>query len=187
MRRTKEKPSHGRCTFQSTHSLRSATAARKAFNISDAVSIHALLAECDAYTQVARTGVVVSIHALLAECDLKAITALAAATGFNPRTPCGVRLYRRATPCRKLLFQSTHSLRSATNRSCPHGGRQAVSIHALLAECDGATPETIETLKSFNPRTPCGVRHISHNPMRRGPVFQSTHSLRSATGGITPA
>ncbi len=33
--------------FQSTHSLRSATyAARKAFNV-DAVSIHALLAECD--------------------------------------------------------------------------------------------------------------------------------------------
>ena len=34
------------------------------------VSIHALLAECDAYTQIPRTGEVVSIHALLAECDL---------------------------------------------------------------------------------------------------------------------
>ena len=81
-----------------------------------------------------------------------------------------------------LLFQSTHSLRSATssfrrfrmtntsfNPRTPCGVRHyhrtapvrllAVSIHALLAECD-------------NPR-----RHI--NVLRA--MFQSTHSLRSAT------
>ena len=59
----------------------------------------------------------------------------------------------------EMLFQSTHSLRSAT-----------LSVRGSRGEVPG-----------FNPRTPCGVRpqvataFISYLP------FQSTHSLRSAT------
>ena len=34
------------------------------------------------------------------------------------------------------LFQSTHSLRSATQTLCISFGLNKVSIHALLAECD---------------------------------------------------
>ena len=33
-----------------------------------------------------------------------------------------------------------------------------VSIHALLAECDGQMSSSLDFPKSFNPRTPCGVR-----------------------------
>ena len=79
-----------------------------------------------------------------------------------------------------------------------------VSIHALLAECDIASTrahvtstqfQSTHSLRSatkgrrnshmgnlrFNPRTPCGVRLISHRIDRPSEWFQSTHSLRSAT------
>ena len=80
-------------------------------------------------------------------------------TGFNPRTPCGVRPF----PCWNLpsrnRFQSTHSLRSATGSLRIFLQAHLVSIHALLAECDRDHPG---------------------RPMADG-LFQSTHSLRSAT------
>ena len=61
---------HVSIQFQSTHSLRSATAAKWAFNLVPIVSIHALLAECDMRDLAAAVdGGNVSIHALLAECD----------------------------------------------------------------------------------------------------------------------
>ena len=166
---------------------------------------------------------------------------------FNPRTPCGVRpCPHRSTPSGALfqsthslrsatlhptgpswqrtfqsthslrsatiaitvctsnhLFQSTHSLRSATTLDPEQLAQLQVSIHALLAECDMAGSRPRHRRKSFNPRTPCGVRlfdygNITHdtsfNPRTPCGVrleeetlvimehrFQSTHSLRSAT------
>ncbi len=100
--------------FQSTHSLRSATNRQLACLLP--------------------TGV--SIHALLAECDLGMTRRRATMTCFNPRTPCGVRLVRRAIRSHKSRFQSTHSLRSATEEACLVELGLKVSIHALLAECD---------------------------------------------------
>ena len=35
---------------------------------------------------------------------------------------------------------------------------ERVSIHALLAECDVLHPPLLSDARSFNPRTPCGVR-----------------------------
>ena len=148
--------------FQSTHSLRSATAFHSVF--------------CSIFN--------VSIHALLAECDGPPCRFSVCRRSFNPRTPCGVR------PCSGAAFRRRYS----------------VSIHALLAECDGgllaqqtridrfqsthslrsATTQAASLArspKSFNPRTPCGVRQINaygHKSILR---FQSTHSLRSATIG----
>ena len=123
---------------------------------------------------------------------------------FNPRTPCGVRhdsemtlsyftLFQSTHSLRSATFgflwncncstwfQSTHSLRSATNHQRGQPPRNSVSIHALLAECDHKRVHRSLYHLSFNPRTPCGVRPVSNrfnsNPYR----FQSTHSLRSAT------
>ena len=101
------------------------------------------------------------------------------------------------------MFQSTHSLRSATMGYTARGAFGLVSIHALLAECDRfrnpvprpvcrfnpRTPCGVRLVRasdssggqSFNPRTPCGVRlHIQKVKLRPN-RFQSTHSLRSAT------
>ena len=100
--------------FQSTHSLRSATFSARYF-------FHSVL---------------VSIHALLAECDPDLAPAGQKRRGFNPRTPCGVRLE---------TVKSNNTV-------------LAVSIHALLAECDSNPPPPIIAGLCFNPRTPCGVR-----------------------------
>ena len=55
--------------FQSTHSLRSATTKIQSTTKQQKVSIHALLAECDAFISDPLCLALVSIHALLAECD----------------------------------------------------------------------------------------------------------------------
>ena len=168
--------------FQSTHSLRSAT------------GFAVLHGSCD-HSFNPRTPCGVRHGALILNtCQCC----------FNPRTPCGVRLWRTAgtesarcfnprTPCgvrrRQIgwrrwcaMFQSTHSLRSATYYcTSVSDGPCRVSIHALLAECDFSFFHAPGHRRSFNPRTPCGVR------LRKTPAsdswnrFQSTHSLRSAT------
>ena len=148
----------GMTPFQSTHSLRSATAKSSPRSPSGCVSI----------------------HALLAECDIPRRWREALPRRFNPRTPCGVRLTWTMTTSKTLWFQSTHSLRSATIPARPGAVERSVSIHALLAECDFTNGWLLYTSNvsihallaecdtnsdsftlytdSFNPRTPCGVR-----------------------------
>ena len=146
----------------------------------------------------------VSIHALLVECDRGRQSALFRVCGFNPRTPCGVRLIFQYGYKFSEWFQSTHSLWSATGHGLQWPEAVLVSIHALLVECDVIVPSFPEGRCSFNPRTPCGVRRsfsglkcagISgfnpRTPCGVRPIikliislrkrFQSTHSLWSAT------
>ena len=168
--------------FQSTHSLRSATCQSCQGPPARAVSIHALLAECDkvVHAGVGRVVMFQSTHSLRSATiqNKKLVDNLAS---FNPRTPCGVRLIPPSSTLRATLFQSTHSLRSATPDSPHCQGVYRVSIHALLAECD-IYRETAQIVPcGFNPRTPCGVRLIERGKPPDNEKFQSTHSLRSAT------
>ena len=78
-------------------------------------------------------------------------------------------------------FQSTHSLRSATLWYEVVCRSPWVSIHALLAECDDSGLSILDDCLSFNPRTPCGVRPVAPALEDLDMMFQSTHSLRSAT------
>ena len=123
----------------------------------------------------------VSIHALLAECDRILLDATARSISFNPRTPCGVRRNLQRLQKSTIWFQSTHSLRSATVGLVFSLPGEPVSIHALLAECDVLPDMPRRTTTRFNPRTPCGVRPINLNWTDTDMMFQSTHSLRSAT------
>ena len=79
------------------------------------------------------------------------------------------------------MFQSTHSLRSATYVRSNSIRVFRVSIHALLAECDLCGGQACAVSDGFNPRTPCGVRHSFGIFWHCSMWFQSTHSLRSAT------
>ena len=167
--------------FQSTHSLRSATDDGGLCVVVARVSIHALLAECDFITSALAVLVMVSIHALLAECDSMLGFDDAPFRGFNPRTPCGVRPNTSIPIITTLWFQSTHSLRSATITIHRRINLYRVSIHALLAECDLKLTCNERDSKSFNPRTPCGVRQFRERLQKNTYQFQSTHSLRSAT------
>ena len=126
-------------------------------------------------------GELVSIHALLAECDLQINLLTTNILCFNPRTPCGVRPIPENHGGEESQFQSTHSLRSATRTSEINIILKDVSIHALLAECDWTEDQTPGSWKSFNPRTPCGVRLVNKVLAAKRNEFQSTHSLRSAT------
>ena len=182
MRPQKSTPLSLSSKFQSTHSLRSATGSGILSLVLFAVSIHALLAECDRFRGHRGIG---------RPC-------------FNPRTPCGVRQTLEKLSHGQFTFQSTHSLRSATVRTClslpnicgfqsTHSLRSAtignrpgslvpqVSIHALLAECDIFRSPLLSDARSFNPRTPCGVRQGTCQTRPQPAGFQSTHSLRSAT------
>ena len=123
----------------------------------------------------------VSIHALLAECDFARQCNTSTAFGFNPRTPCGVRPMDNGDIKETDQFQSTHSLRSATKDLIQFIDANRVSIHALLAECDLIWVSQSMIWASFNPRTPCGVRRRYGLRNKTASVFQSTHSLRSAT------
>ena len=167
--------------FQSTHSLRSATVSLRLELVADNVSIHALLAECDIEIGLVRPYGEVSIHALLAECDIMPSAVTPTSCCFNPRTPCGVRPFPCGWSWLQTMFQSTHSLRSATFVHYPYSQDEVVSIHALLAECDDASSRLSSPVPCFNPRTPCGVRPCPECQHSLIVQFQSTHSLRSAT------
>ncbi len=145
------------------------------------VSIHALLAECDNRQPGGLPRSLVSIHALLAECDCHSGMVHITHRGFNPRTPCGVRRLDGRYVRSMSWFQSTHSLRSATPVPVISLTSGLVSIHALLAECDMTWKGIRLFAKSFNPRTPCGVRRFRCWWRGQAVRFQSTHSLRSAT------
>ena len=125
------------------------------------ISIHALLAESDAFDVLAISAVLISIHALLAESDSDkvplaesteiSIHALLAESDnadcncqnvrpdFYPRSPCGERLNGVGLIKHIGGFLSTLSLRRATGGERANQSRYCISIHALLAESDQRT------------------------------------------------
>ena len=124
----------------------------------------------------------ISIHAPLAGCDAPTPTSSCRHNYFNPRTPCGVRRTQATAPWRICAFQSTHPLRGATGATRSTGRSRefqsthplrgatrapkeiidgnTISIHAPLAGCDDCSVPSAYLDLNFNPRTPCGVRHI---------------------------
>ena len=102
--------------FQSTHPLRDATVmASHKFSI-DFISIHAPLTGCDLKGSANKLGgSLISIHAPLTGCDFLFLNSL----------------------IQFFLFQSTHPLRDATNKSVLYGcSQKKISIHAPLTGCD---------------------------------------------------
>ena len=170
--------------FQSTHPLRGATRYVQMGGYQQHISIHAPLAGCDPWTPNWQRRCRISIHAPLAGCDLCRLFEVQPQRHFNPRTPCGVRLFYRSNipSCQK--FQSTHPLRGATRGrgSSPHP--RIISIHAPLAGCDPRLAAPVRQRADFNPRTPCGVRPRSGWPCPATWAFQSTHPLRGATPSV---
>ena len=147
------------CWFQSTHSLRSATkSAFKIFLVFVRFNPRTPcgVRQCSRSTSN-REIKFQSTHSLRS-ATLPEFSHIEELKSFNPRTPCGVRLWRRRHCYALPEFQSTHSLRSATDTRPRPSRLYKVSIHALLAECDGANFHVAEAERCFNPRTPCGVR-----------------------------
>ena len=95
-----------------------------------------------------------------------------------------MRLLEEAKLFLNILFQSTHSLRSATTLQSLLFCRINVSIHALLAECDKevikADVYKMVSIHALLAECDCFVNRFLCHVLK----FQSTHSLRSATSSF---
>ena len=79
---------------------------------------------------------------------------------FNPRAPCGARPAIDHLMTLSMAFQSTRPVWGATYFAPHFVYRSGVSIHAPHAGRDPrAAPITIRAAR-FNPRAPCGARHL---------------------------
>ena len=125
----------------------------------DGISIHALLAESDAYGRINDISRLIflstlslrratspnggqysvysiSIHALLAESDADVVPVQHCREDFYPRSPCGERPINPQLRSVNSEFLSTLSLRRATGKKSSGAAVFTISIHALLAESD---------------------------------------------------
>ena len=103
---------------------------------------------------------------------------------FNPRTPGGVRRCHPRIAKKPFRFQSTHPGRGATKTS---SGNQTAKLFQSTHPGRGATGAAGSegnSIRSFNPRTPGGVRRLKtkkiryffgFNPRTPGGVRRSTH------------
>ena len=169
--------------FQSTHPVRGATA--------DYILVCPLIDQFQSTHPVRGATIdsglpelvpVISIHAPRAGCDVGVAFAPGENKYFNPRTPCGVRLFWTRTPQAMRLisihapragcdrtehgetvlrekFQSTHPVRGATKARVCHPCQRAyfnprTPCGVRRTGCCFAA----ENSTDFNPRTPCGVR-----------------------------
>ena len=168
------------------------------------ISIHALLAESDMafcmdcqkstyfyprspcgerrqHPHLPRLLSRISIHALLAESDLSRAFYSLDIKNFYPRSPCGERLRHKKNLQGFINFYprspcgERHSERPETHQ------RDAISIHALLAESDLDTLADKPPFEHFYPRSPCGERRGSGVGNWPRVIFLSTLSLRRAT------
>ena len=80
-----------------------------------------------------------------------------------------------------IIFQSTHSLRSATQYSQNDYLGGDISIHALLAECDFLATLSRAYLIFQSTHSLRSATIFVEGGIALGKEFQSTHSLRSAT------
>ena len=125
----------------------------------------------------------ISIHAPRAGRDpLHAVHDAAEKAYFNPRAPCGARLwtptvcaisghFNPRAPCgaRRYGHNERPSHREYFNPRAPCGARlQAAGLNPVLSA-------------NFNPRAPCGARPVPHAFLIAEPLFQSTRPVRGAT------
>ena len=169
-----------RTLFQSTLPLRGATVHQGEFRIRFLISIHAPLAGSDPCYSGKTRNQKISIHAPLAGSDVNDFRERRIGSDFNPRSPCGERLFDSGNPAARcnfnprspcgerpgsggsysndMLFQSTLPLRGATRSDVYVKTMVPISIHAPLAGSDFLIPEILLPVVDFNPRSPCGER-----------------------------
>ena len=101
------------------------------------ISTHAPLAgrDCGGHRQK-HDGAGISTHAPLAGRDMWPAGKAAGARNFNPRAPCGARLFTFVGVSVTVTFQPTRPLRGATFLRLLKPGEFCISTHAPLAGRD---------------------------------------------------
>ena len=100
---------------------------------------------------------------------------------FNPCSPCGERLARRAARSSPGYFNPRSPCGERLAAQADKHGNTGISIHAPLAESDSARTRCPSISTHFNPRSPCGERLQHFQRDRSHTIFQSTLPLRRAT------
>ena len=125
----------------------------------------------------------ISIHAPHAGSDLFVCILLSPPRHFNPRSPCGERLFGTFPKVPDFIFQSTLPMRGATARTLQSLSRCLISIHAPHAGSDSLPMAAYSKGLHFNPRSPCGERHCTYISLRQPRNFNP----RSPCGERRPA
>ena len=152
--------SHG---FQSTHPVWGATQDWVTMQINCQISIHAPRVGCDQYILVLLVAGQISIHAPRVGCDK-----LEEELYGKPNL---ISIHAPRVGCDEV-FQMLKSRLRCISIHAPRVGCDLhmsiccsidrISIHAPRVGCDWDTStSTHRILSNFNPRTPCGVRHIA--------------------------
>ena len=147
------------------------------------ISIHAPRAGSDA-------GV---FYALLFRCVFQSTLPVRGATRyiqaicrilvhFNPRSPCGERLWTSTIMRRFGIFQSTLPVRGATGRASTVTSLPRLFQSTLPVRGATSTRSVNRSNCShFNPRSPCGERPETPLFSFTSQIFQSTLPVRGAT------
>ena len=145
----------------------------------------------------------ISIHAPRVGSDESGLVPGRVNGDFNPRSPCGERhrrfcskggfcLFQSTLPVwgatdqstsasAKKLFQSTLPVWGATSLRSTVLGRTMISIHAPRVGSDDRCHGHAGNGTDFNPRSPCGERHLDFSRFLRIDKFQSTLPVWGAT------
>ena len=152
--------------------MRGATLCHSELSEAIEISIHAPRAGGDLLTSRAlfSLGNAISIHAPRAGGDTYPRHDFRGILYFNPRPPCGGRPEAEATRSLIQAFQSTPPVRGATYTVPEDADIYDISIHAPRAGGDGRRNNPCAISKNFNPRPPCGGRHM---PFLFGKQFEN--------------
>ena len=102
----------------------------------------------------------VSIHAPRVGRDSAPTERAADMTRFNPRAPCGARLFNKSFCPVNNGFQSTRPVWGATCSGNIAVYSSGVSIHAPRVGRDSRHRSVYALHRRFNPRAPCGARRF---------------------------
>ena len=149
--------------FQSTHPVWGATACRQNIAQVAVISIHAPRVGCDRISGFKWVHPISfqSTHPVWGATLQSTSISMLNILHFNPRTPCGVR-HGGGTCCGRRRSISIHAPRVGCDLTLPWlaaSTKKFQSTHPVW----GATERVIRFCRAgvnFNPRTPCGVRHL---------------------------
>ena len=86
---------------------------------------------------------------------------------FNPRAPCGARLFPRTGVHPSMVFQSTRPMRGATQEAeREHETKLFQSTRPMRGATRSCSPALCQG-RNFNPRAPCGARRARKLPALR--------------------
>ena len=126
----------------------------------------------------------ISIHAPRVGSDSLVTEPAWLSINFNPRSPCGERLWHNIHLSIFCIFQSTLPVWGATATVLAAVPAAVISIHAPRVGSDRDSMRRFPHPSHFNPRSPCGERPSLSGSVVPLFLFQSTLPVWGATSSM---